>query len=362
MPEVVDMVPRKRNVSAKPNPRKLSYICQICEEGYGAWIELSSWGALKPIRNQISTISVFTGGNEHIAQLGQNRRPRRKLTWSIWQWQLSCMEWLIVTYLKSVLYHQRQILLVGDGQAGRLPLSTLNDEKGGGARSQAPTPKHGKHNGELVDGGAEFGSRIRGRFFHPGIPGSAGLGLRPSTTLQMVHTLARALTTGIPISKKMLPYLFRNSPIDGLVHQKSNNPPGPGRVLESKLFIATLVDDGISMGDEPHMPLRINAHNNVVVERSARTDERGFLENQRKISGTSGEIFIVHAMSKQSTIDLIARRRGWVAPRRSSATPSAPLSQALATMPTMPRSQTKPATICSRVKQPEQKIRGMEWP
>ncbi|EGC47701.1 predicted protein [Histoplasma capsulatum var. duboisii H88] len=178
-------------------------------------------------------------------------------------------------------------------RAGRLPLSILNDEKGGGARSQAPTPKHGKQNSELVDGGAEFGSRIRGRFFHPGIPGSAGLGLRPSTTLQMVHTLARALTTGIPISKKMLPYLFRNSPIDGLVHQKSNNPPGPGRVLESKLFIATLVDDGISMGDEPHMPLRINAHNNVVVERSARTDERGFLENQRKISGTSGEIFIV---------------------------------------------------------------------
>ncbi|EEH06884.1 predicted protein [Histoplasma capsulatum G186AR] len=132
----------------------------------------------------------------------------------------------------------------------------------------------------------------------------------------------------------------------------------PGRVLESKLFIATLVDDGISMGDEPHMPLRINSHNNVVVERSARIDERGFLENQRKISGASA-----NAMSKQSTIDLIARRlRGWVAPRRFSATPSAPLSQALATMPTMPRSQTKPATICSRVKQPEQKIRRMEWP
>lgn len=69
--------------------------------------------------------------------------------------------------------------------------------------------------------------------------------------------------------------------------------PMPGRVLESKLFIATLVDDGISMGDEPHMPLRINSHNNVVVERSARIDERGFLENQRKISGASGEIFIV---------------------------------------------------------------------
>lgn len=33
------------------------------------------------------------------------------------------------------------------------PVTDENDEKGGGARSQAPTPKHGKHNGELVDGG-----------------------------------------------------------------------------------------------------------------------------------------------------------------------------------------------------------------
>lgn len=49
------------------------------------------------------------------------------------------------------------------------------------------------------------------------------------------------------------------------------------------------------MGDGPHMPLRISAHNTVVVERRARTGERGFLENQRKISGTSSEIFIVQA-------------------------------------------------------------------